>query len=162
MKLHRILGLLLALILAPLAGLARSLAPAGADANNIAGDHDGSLSRIAEAAINTPHLTLTYGTNPATQVIICTATTEPVGLAYDTSAINTRVGVERLTGGGPTRVGIAAKAIAAGVRVYTTAAGKHTDTPVNNCWLLGRSVTAAAADTDEYEFEPCFPVQQTV
>jgi hypothetical protein len=161
MKSHTILAALAALILAPLAALSRSLAPAGADAINTAGDHDGGLSRIAEAAVNTPHLLLAFGTNPATQVIICTATTEPIGLAYDTQIINGRVGIERL-GDGATKVGIASKAIAAGARIFTTAGGKITDTAVNNSWLVGRALSAAAADGDEFEFEPCFPVKQTV
>lgn len=161
MKSHRIFGLLTALILAPLAAFSRSLAPAGVDAINVAGDHDGSLSRIAEAAVGTPHLMLAFGTNAATQVIICTATTEPIGLAYDTALITARVGVERLADG-KTKVGIASKAIAAKARVFTTAAGKLTDTAVDDSWLVGRALTAAAADGDEFEFEPCFPVQQQV
>ncbi len=161
MKLKSLLAVLTALVLSPLAAIARSLAPAGLDAINTAGDHDGSLSRIAEAAITTPHLALAFGTNPATQVIICTATTEPIGQAYDIAAINTRVGVERYTDG-KTKVGVASKAIAAKARIYTTAGGKYTDTAVNGSWLTGRALTPAAVDGDEFEFEPCFPVQQTV
>lgn len=161
MKKTNILGLVAALLIAPFAALARAFAPAGVDACNIAGDRDGTLSRIAEAAVTSPHLMLTRGTNPATQVIICTATTEPLGLAYDTAALNARVGVERLTEG-KTRLGIGSKAIAAGARVFTTAGGKLTDTAVNDSWLVGAALTDCAADGDEFEFDPCFPVQQTV
>lgn len=158
MKPPRFFGLLAALILAPL--ISRS-APAGVDANNTAGNRDGNLSRTAEAAVNTPHLMLTRGTNAAKEVIICTATTEPIGLAYDKAELNAYVGVERLTDG-QTKVGIASKAIAAGARIFTTAAGKLTDTAVNNSWLVGTALSAAAADGDEFEFDPCYPVKQTV
>jgi hypothetical protein len=161
MKHTRFLGLLAALILAPFAACMRAFTPAGVDANNVAGDRDGPISRIAEAAVATPHLMLTRGTNPATQVIICTATTEPIGLAFDKAEITKGVSVELLTGG-KTRLGIGSKAIAAGARLYTTAAGKLTDTAVNNSWLVGAALTACAADGDEFEFDPCFPVQQTV
>lgn len=158
MKLPRFFGLSAALILAPI--LSR-LAPAGVDANNVAGNRRGPLSRVAEAAVGTPHLMLTRGTNLAKQVILCTATTEPIGLAYDKAELGAYVGVERLTDG-ETKLGIASKAIAAGARVFTTAAGKLTDTAVNNSWLVGTALTAAAADGDEFEFDPCYPVKQTV
>lgn len=161
MKLHALFGLVTALLLAPFAACARMMAPAGADANNVAGDRDGPVSRIAEAAVTGPHLLLTPGTNPATQVIICTATTEPLGVAYDAQVIDGRVAVRLLTEG-DTKLMIASKAIAAGARVYTTAAGKVTDTAVNDSWLVGRALSPADADGDEFEVESCFPVQQTV
>ncbi len=161
MKLHSILGLLMAALIAPFAGVARALAPAGLDANNIAGDHDGNLSRIAEAALTVPHLLVTPGTNKATQVIVCTATTRPLGVASDRVAITERAAIERFTGG-CTLLMTASKAIAADVDVYTTAGGKITDTAVNNCFRVGRSLAAAAADGDEIEIDPCFPVLTTV
>jgi hypothetical protein len=161
MKHTRFLGLLAALTLAPFAACMRAFTPAGVDANNVAGSRDGNLSRIAEAAVASPHLLVTPGTNPATQVIICTATTEPLGAAYDKAEITARVAVERLTGPS-TLLMVGSKAIAAGARVFTTAAGKVTDTAVNNSWLVGKALSACAADGDDFEVDPCFPVQQTV
>lgn len=157
MKLHCILGLLMATLLAPFAGIARALAPTGLDANNIAGDRDGPLSRIAEVAIATPHLLLAAGTNKSTQVIINIANTRPIGTAYDRYAITERAAVRRL-GDGQTKLVIASKAIAADVDVFTAAAGKVTDTASANCYRIGRSLAAAAADGDELEIDPCFPV----
>jgi hypothetical protein len=160
MKLNCILGLLMALLIAPFTGLARALAPKGLDACNIAGDRDGPISRIAEAAISAHQLVAT-GTNPLTQVIVNTALLRPLGTAYDDIALAGRGGIRLLTEGGTKRM-IASKAITAGALVYTTAGGKVTDTPVNNCFMVGRALTTAAVDTDEIEVDSCFPVLTTV
>lgn len=161
MKQTNILSLIVAIFLAPFAVLLRATAPQGLDAFNTAGSHSGGLSRIAEAEVTLPHLMLTPGTNKATQAIICTATTWPLGHAYDKAELNARVSIERLMDG-ETKIGVASKAIAADVNVFTTAGGKLTDTAVNNCFRVGRSVNAAGADGDEFEYIPCSPVLTTV
>lgn len=52
---------------------------------------------------------------------------------------------------------VASKAIAAGVKVYTTAAGKVTDTFASTGFCIGLSKTAAGADNDLLEVTqlPC-------
>jgi hypothetical protein len=156
MKLKHGLAILLALIIAPFAGIARALAPHGTDALNIQGTHGGTITRTAEGALSA-HLLLTFGTNAATQLKPCTATTRPVGFSYDDFADGAKCTVELLMGG-VTRTGIASKAIAAGVRVYATAGGKLTDAVVSNAYLVGESLTAAAGDGSEFEIMPLSPV----
>lgn len=157
MKLNYIMALLVALLFAPMMGIARVFAPSGVDALNVQGTHDGVVTRTAEGAL-AAHLLLTFGTAPGTQVKLCTAATRPLGFAFDTVADAALVGVELLTVG-PTKIAIASKAIAAGVRVYATAGGKLTDAVVAGAFLVGESLTAAAADGDEFEIMPLSPVE---
>ena len=59
MKLKYGVALLLAALLAPFAGIARALMPAGTDALNTAGTHEGSrVTRSAEAAVPAANLLL--------------------------------------------------------------------------------------------------------
>lgn len=149
-------AILLALIIAPFAGIARALAPHGTDALNTQGTYDGGITRTAEGALSA-HLLLTFGTAPATQLKVCTAATRPVGFAYDDFADTAKCSCELLSGG-VTRLAIAAKAIPAGVRVYATAGGKLTDAVVAGSYLVGEALTAAAGDGSEFEIMPLSPV----
>lgn len=155
MKLKHGVALLTALIIAPFAATARAFAPAGVDALNVQGFHDGAFSRSAEVALSA-HLLVTFGTAPATQVKICTAALRPIGTAYDDTPINGAVGVIPILSG--PKIVIASKAIAAGVRVYATAAGKVTDAVVSGAYLVGEALTAAAGDGSELEILPLSPV----
>jgi hypothetical protein len=157
MKKHHILALLAALIIAPFAALGRALFAPGTDALNTQGTHGGVISRKAEGAI-TAHLLVTFGTAPGSQVKLCTAATRPLGFAYDKAADGADIAVELITGG-PTRLAIGSKAIAAGVRVYATAGGKLTDAVVAGAFLVGESLTACGADGDEFEIMPLSPVE---
>lgn len=156
MKLNHMLALFVALILAPFAALARSFAPRGVDAINVQGTHEDTITRVAEGALSA-HLCLTFGTAPGSQVKVCTASTRPIGFAYDDAADEATVGVE-LIGGGRSRLAIASKSIAAGVRVYATAGGKLTDAVVTGAYLVGESLTAASGDGAEFEILPLSPV----
>lgn len=156
MKLKHMLAILIAVLIAPFAACARAFAPQGVDALNVQGSHEDTITRVAEGAL-TPHLLLTFGTAPGSQVKVCTATTRPIGFAYDKAADGATVGVE-LIGGGRSRLAIASKAIPAGVRVYATAGGKLTDAVVQNAYLVGESLTAAGADGDEFAILPLSPV----
>lgn len=156
MKLKHGLAILLALIIAPLAGIARALAPQGVDALNVQGTHDGGITRTAEGAL-AAYLLVANGTTAGTQVKLCTASLRPLGTVYDDAADAANVTVELLTIGGTRRV-IASKAIAAGVRVYATAGGKVTDAVVAGAYLVGESLTAAAGDLSELEIMPLSPV----
>ena len=156
MKTKHGLAILLALIIAPFAGIARALAPHGTDALNTQGTHGSTITRTAEGALSA-HLLLTFGTNAATQLKLCTATTRPVAFAYDDFDNLAKVTGELLIGG-CTRLAIGSKAIAAGVRVYATAGGKLTDAVVAGAYLVGESLTACAGDGSEFEIMPLSPV----
>ena len=156
MKTKHGLAILLALIIAPFAGIARALSPQGVDALNVQGSHEGTITRTAEGAL-AAHLLVTNGTTAGTQVKLCTAALRPLGCVYDDAADTAPVAIELLTNG-DTKLVIASKAIAAGVRVYATAAGKVTDAVVVGAYLVGESLTAAAADGAEFEIMPLSPV----
>lgn len=156
MKLKHIGALLLAILLAPFVGIAQALAPRGADALNIQGTHTDAITRKAEGAISA-HLLVTNGTTAGTQFKLCTAATRPIAIAHDDIADGAYGGFELLLGG-PTRLVIASKAIAAGVRVYATAGGKVTDAVVSGAYLVGESLTAASGDGKELEIMPLSPV----
>ena len=156
MKHNRIAMFLLALILAPMLGVARCFFPAGVDALNVQGTFDDAITRTAEGAI-AAHLLVANGTTPGTQVKLCTAALRPLGMAYDSAADTALVSVELLIGSS-TRLVIASKAIAAGVRVFATAAGQVTDAVVSGAYLVGESLTAAANAGDEFMIMPLSPV----
>lgn len=150
------LAILITLLLAPFVGIARALAPQGVDALNVQGTHGEVITRTAEGAL-AAHLLVANGTTAGTQVKPCTASLRPLGTVYDDAADTKNVSVELLTVGG-TKLVIASKAIAAGVRVYATAAGKVTDAVVVGAYLVGESLTAAAGDGSELEIMPLSPV----
>lgn len=156
MKTKHIGAILIALIIAPMLGIARALAPKGVDALNIQGTHEGAITRTAEGAI-AAHLLVTNGTTAGAQFKLCTAATRPIAIAYDDIADAAKGAFELLTGG-PTRLVIASKAIAAGVRVYATAGGKVTDAVVSGAYLVGETLTAASGDGKELEIMPLSPV----
>ena len=57
---------------------------------------------------------------------------------------------------------VANAAITAGAMVYTAAAGKVSPTYGGTLFLVGRALTAAAADGDLIEVAPCFPMVNSV
>ncbi len=157
MKLQYIAAFIAALIIAPFMAFARAFAPQGVDALNTQGTHGGTITRTAEGAL-AAHLLVAEGTTAGAQVKVCTATLIPLGTVYDDAETGKPVTVELITGC-PTRLVIASKAIAAGVRVYATAAGKVTDAVVSNAYLVGQSLTAAAGDGSELEIMSLSPVK---
>ena len=156
LKMNPILTFIIALLLAPILGVARCICPAGVDAINIQGTFDDAITRTAQGAI-AAHLLVANGTTAGVQVIPCTASTRPIGMAYDTALDTALVSVELLMGAS-TRLVIASKAIAAGVRVFATAAGQVTDAVVSGAYLVGESLTAAANAGDEFMIMPLSPV----
>jgi len=161
MKLTHITGLIMALILAPFAAIARAFVPSpDLVASNSAGSHQGPVTRFAETAFSAPHLVAGKGTTAGKQVAPCAATgVLPIGFAEDEAAVGEAVAVE--TGYGRTVLGVASAAIAADVPVYTAAGGKLSSTGGTGKYLVGRSLTAAAADGDEFELQPYPPVVQS-
>jgi hypothetical protein len=160
MKLTHITGLIMALILAPFAALARAFGPTpDLVASNSAGSHYGPVTRFAETAFGAPHLVAGKGTTAGKQVAPCAATgVLPIGFARDEAAVGEAVAVE--TGYGNPGLGVASAAIAADVPVYTAAGGKLSSTGGAGKYLMGRSLSAAGGDGDEFELQPCPPVLQ--
>lgn len=74
---------------------------------------------------------------------ICGATDAPIGYFDDEGAIGDHIKVQ--FGADKTHFGIAAVAIAKGDPLFTTAAGKVTDTAVNNSRKVGIALTAVSA-----------------
>lgn len=156
----KIILLLISLLLAPFAAAFRMLmTPPGLVAANNAGSHDGPIRRVAEVAFPQVHLIAGKGTTAGVQVSPCAATGQlPIGFAVDEAAVGEHVGVDLSKGDG--KLGVASAAIAADVLVYTSGSGKMNSTGGTGKYLMGRSITAAAADGDEFEFDPCFPALQ--
>lgn len=149
------LAILITLLLAPFAGIARALFPQGVDALNTQGTHEGlKVSRSAEVAITAAHLLLRKGTAD-NEVLLGTATAKPLGVSYDAAAIHTLMGVILL--GGPDSVlGVASGAITVDAPLYTAADGKVSATAVAGCWHVGKALTAAAdgAAVEYHSVEP--------
>lgn len=153
--------LLLGLIaLLAVVALAYLMAKGGHSINaiNSAGDHEGGrVRRLAETALTVPHLCVSKGTTAGLHVIACAATgAVPIGFAMDEAAAGENVAVQMSYG--ETILGVASAAIAADVPVYTATGGKLSPTTGTGKYLVGRSVTAAAADGDEIEIQPFPPV----
>ena len=153
-------ALLIALLVGLFAGITRAcslfFAPQGCDALNTQGTFDDTITRTAQGDL-AAHLLVANGTTAGTQVQLCTASLRPLGTVYD-SVLDTKPVAVELIMGAATRIVIASKAIAAGVRVYATAAGKVTDAVVTGAYLVGESLTAGAADGSEMLIMPLSPV----
>ena len=122
-------------------------------ANESAGVHaNGKLSRKAESALSVQNLLVKQGT-AADEMDVCGATDLPLGHCMDTPAVDAYADVQTFSAPG-TRLGVASKAIAVGDPVYTAASGKLTDTSATGAFYLGRALTAADADGDEFEYDP--------
>jgi len=128
--------------------------------NTAAGTREGAcVGRFAETALGVPYLVVSKGTVAGKDVIPCAATgAVPLGFALDAADVGEPVAIAM--GFGKTVFGVASAAIAADVPVYTAAGGELSSTGGAGKYLMGRSVTAAAADNDVFELMPCFPVLQ--
>ena len=123
--------------------------------------HEKSVTRTNDAAIATRHLLYKKGAADGT-IAVCGATDVPLGTVDNLeTGMDARQSV-LLLGRGPTKKVVAAKAIAVGVKVYTAASGKVTDTAVDNCAYIGVSLTSAAADGDVIEINDTAPVHTDV
>ncbi len=122
---------------------------------------NGDITLASEFTPTLTHLMVKKGA-AAGGFALCAATDKPLGPCTDTPTSGEKANVRHLGAATGTCVGRGSKAIAAQVEVYTTAAGKLTDTAVNNSYLVGTSVTACTGDGAEFEFVPCYPVKQTV
>jgi len=125
----------------------------------------GCKSYKADAAISTRWLLVKQGTDVDHVAINAASTTLPLGVCTDEpTAAEDVIGVQLLGVAGSTVRMVASEAIAVNTLVYTAANGKVQDTPAGSsgvAFKVGRSLTAAAADGDVIEVEPCFPLSVT-
>lgn len=122
---------------------------------NARGSFEDGYTRNAQVAIG-ENLLLTFGTNPAAQVTLNTASTRPLGTSTDEAAAGRPVGVLPLIGN--PRIMIGATAFPAGVRVFGTAGGKITNAVVPGAYLVGEALTASTGDGSEVLVSPLSPV----
>ena len=156
-QLHSIMAFLIALIIAPMLGVARAFCPGGVDAINTAGSHAGGLvTRITEVAFDSPYLLCRKGTG-ARQILVGTATARPIGTVADAALITTDIGV-RCLGGSDTQLMIADGVIAVDAPVYSAASGKVSATAASGSYQVGTALTATTADTQEIEVLTCIPM----
>ena len=124
------------------------------------GTHDtGVVPFICEtAAITTRYLLVQTGTAPATQFIVNTALTRPLGVVADEPAVGESASIQLLGVKPGTMKMIASGVITAGAPVFTDAAGKVTATLVAGAFQVGRALTAAGADGDIIEVIHQIPI----
>ncbi len=129
---------------------------------NIAeGVHDCATSRQADAVIATRYLLAKVGSDATHTAITALASDFPTGIIADeAAAIGDWVELQLLGATDTTRRMVASGVIAAGVKVFTDASGKVQALPtaIGTYWNVGVSLTAAAADGDVIEVDPCEPV----
>ena len=134
-------------------------------ANVVAGtvsSHAGSITRYAEAAFTAAHVLVKPGT-ASNEVLINGASDKPIGWIEDTALIDTTIPVALLGTSPNTAVLTASGDIVIGEDVFTAAAGQVQDLPVasGTYYLIGTALTAAA-DGEEVEVDPCFPIATVV
>jgi hypothetical protein len=127
------------------------------EASTVGIHENGILTLAAEAAFSSRYLLAQKGT-AADGIIVNVANTRPWGVVLDEPASGDKCAVA-LLGASPGTLKVrASKSIAVGAKVYTTAAGKVTDTNTAGSFMCGRAITAAAADGDLIELAHCFPL----
>lgn len=135
------------------------------ECHNIAstvGTHStGALPLECQTAAITLRYALVQKGTADNQFIVNTATTRPWGVVADEPAVGDLATV-LLCGCMPgTMKMVANAAIPAGSPVYTAAAGKVSPTFGATLYMVGRAITAAAADGDLIEVAHCFPLLNT-
>lgn len=117
---------------------------------------NGVLPLAAEVTITTRHLLVQKG-SAADGFIVNVATTRPWGTCLDEPTSGDKAAVALLGCAAGTMKMVADAAVAVGDKVYTRAAGK-VGAHATGAFLVGRAITAAAADGDIIEVAPIFPV----
>jgi hypothetical protein len=124
----------------------------------------GALNLFADAALATKHLLVKQGSD-ASHIAVCGAADLPKGICKDSpGAAEDLVHVVVLGSSIETQLAIASAAIAAGIPIYTAAAGKVQSEPTaaGTYYMVGYSITAAGADGDKIEFDPITPIKVVV
>lgn len=134
-----------------------------AAANIAEGTHAGSISKKADAAAD--EFTLVKIGSDADHVAAAGAADIPIGVLRSVpTAAEDEVTVD-LLGAAPSTVKmIASEAISAGERVFAAASGKIQDLPAGagTYYQVGVALTAADADGDIIEVDPCVAVATVV
>lgn len=128
-------------------------------ANIAEGTHDGSITRLTDAAIATRHLLFAVGSD-GNHIAVCGASGIPIGPVDDeATAAEQYVGV-LLLGKGPTKLMVASEIITAGEAVFTAASGKVQDLPAGagTYYQVGYALTASGADGDLIEVQDHAPI----
>jgi hypothetical protein len=127
---------------------------------------NGRLTLECDAAIALENAVVKVGTNAAHVAVTAANTDVPLGIAQSkTDAAEDHVGVQLFGKGGDTKNVVASAAILRLARVVPTAAGKVVTLPTSGGgthYVIGRVLTAAAADGDVIELDDCTPYPVTV
>jgi hypothetical protein len=133
-------------------------------ANIAEGTHHGAISKLTDAAISTRYLLAAIGSDIA-HIALAGVSDIPLGFITDeASGAEEWVNVNLLGSTCNTQLGIASAAITAGAYVVAAANGKLRTLPTATCtyYIVGRALSAASADGDVIEVDPCLPVQRVV
>lgn len=133
-------------------------------ANVAEGFQPAAKTYLADAAIATRHLLAKIGSD-ASHVALAGVGDIPLGFVTDeAAAAEDPVNVRLLGLHQEGAIGIASAAIAAGDLLVPAANGKLRTLPAaaGTYYITGRALKAAAADGDQVELVPCFPVQRVV
>ena len=126
---------------------------------------NGVLTLKCDAALASANLLVKKGTDASHVAVTAAETDFPRGFVmHGTETAEDHVSVRLLGKGGDTKLAVASAAIAADARVVPAAAGKVQTIPTaqGTYWVVGRAVTAAAADGDPIEIDDCHPFQVTI
>jgi len=126
---------------------------------------NGVITQFADAAIALEFAAVKVGSDASHVVITAASTDVPLGIAESkTDAAEDAVAVRLFGKGGDTKVAVAGAAILRLARVICTAAGKLITLPTagGTYYVVGRALTAAAADGDQFELDDCHPVPVVV
>jgi Uncharacterized conserved protein (DUF2190) len=129
------------------------------NAASTVGTHEnGKVTYYAQTSAITPRYALVKKGTADNQITLGDATTRPLGVVLDEPGIDEAAAVGLLGCCVGTVRMVASAAIAAGAPVYTAAGGKVTSTYGATAFIVGRAITAAAADGDIIEVAHCFPM----
>ena len=127
-------------------------------ASTVGTHENGKVTYYAQTSAITQRYALVKKGTADNQITLGDATTRPLGVLLDEPGIDEAAAVAILGAVPGTVKMVANAAITAGAMVYTAAAGKVTPTYGATLFLVGRALTAAAADGDLIEVAPCFPL----
>ncbi len=118
----------------------------------------------ADAAHSARHLAVKRGTD-VDHFAVAGASDFPLGICIDTPAAAEAEGAVALFGSATgTLKAVASEAIAADAEVFMAASGKLQDRPAaaGSYWRVGRAVTAATGDGDQFEISHHVPVRVSI
>lgn len=127
-------------------------------ASTVGTHENGKLTYYAQTSAITQRYALVKKGTADNQIALGDATTRPLGVVLDEPGIDEAAAVAILGAVPGTVKMVANAAVTAGAMVYTAAAGKVSPTYGATLFLVGRALTAAAADGDLIEVAPCFPL----